>query len=112
MSKWRIKYYQKSSGKIPVKDFIEDLPVSLQAKVHDTFELLIEFNLKLNQPYVKKIRNTPIRELRILGKKSIRFFYLTQTKKIFLMLHAFVKKSQKIPKKEIKIALNRLKIFN
>ena len=109
MPKWRISYYIKPSGKIPVKDFIDSLPVKLQAKIHDSFELLIEFNLKLGQPHVKKIKNTPLWELRVLGKKSIRFFYFTQTKQVFLLLHAFNKKSRKTPKKEIKIALKRLK---
>jgi phage-related protein len=109
MPKWKIKYYTKPSGKIPVKDFIDDLPVSLQAKVHDSFELLIEFNIRLGEPYTKKIINTPLWEFRLLGKKSIRFFYLTRTNRVFYFLHAFKKKSQKTPKKEIKIALRRLK---
>ncbi len=74
MPKWKIKYYIKPSGKIPVKDFIDNLPVNLQAKVHDIFELLLEFNLNLGRPYLKKIKNTPLWELRIIGKKSIRFF--------------------------------------
>jgi phage-related protein len=109
MPKWKIKYYTKSSGKIPVKDFINNLPETSQAKVHDTFELLIEFNLKLGRPYIKKLKGTPLWELRLIGKKSIRFFYFTKKNKIFLFLHAFIKKSQKTPKKEIKIALQRLK---
>jgi len=60
--------------------------------------LLIEFNLKLAQPHVKKLLKTPLWELRILGKKSIRFFYFTQAKK-----------TRKTPPKEIKTALNRYK---
>ena len=105
---WKIKYFTTSSGKIPVQEFIDALPVSLQAKIHNTFELLTEFGIQIGQPHVKKIHHTPLWELRVLGKKSIRFFYLTQSKRTFLILHAFVKKTPKTPKKEIKTALKRL----
>jgi len=105
---WTIEYYSTPTGKSPIYKFIEAQSEKSKAKIHNTFELLIEFGTKLRLPHAKKITNTPLWELRILGKKSLRFFYLTKTDRSFLLLHAFVKKSKKTPRKEIKTALQRL----
>lgn len=47
-------------------------------------------------------------ELRIRAKESIRIFY-AKTIEGYLLLHVFKKKTQKIPKKELKIAIDRMK---
>jgi len=39
----------------------------------------------------------------------VRAFFCTKTAKKIVMLHMFVKKSQKTPNKEIKIAFERMK---
>lgn len=108
---WKIKYYSTSSNRTPVYEFINKLNEKSQAKIYNTFELLVEFGTKLGLPHTKKITNTPLWELRILGEKSLRFFYVAIVGKSFLMLHGFNKKSQKTPKKEIKTALSRLKDY-
>lgn len=99
---WKICYYPG------VYEFIEKLPEKYQAKVCNTLELLKEFGPRLGLPHAKKITDTPLWELRVLGEKSLRFFYIAKEDKSFLLLHGFNKKSQKIPKKEIKTALRRL----
>lgn len=108
---WNIIYYESSSGNIPVYDFIESLSPTAKSKVSNTFDLLTEFGIKLGLPHVKKVVETNLWELRILGGDSIRIFYVATSGKVFLLLHGFIKKSQKAPKKEIKIALERLKEY-
>ena len=61
-------------------------------------------------PHTKKI-SANLFELRISGKQEIRIFYSFHKSQIFL-LHGFVKKSQKIPQKEIKIASQKLKLLD
>ena len=109
MTRWKIEYYSTSSGRIPVQKFIESLSNKPRAKVYNTLELLAEFGTKLGLPHAKKVTNTPLWELRVLGEASLRFFYIAKIGRTFLLLHGFAKKSQKIPKKEIKVALERLK---
>ena len=111
MNKWKIDYYSTSSGTTPIKKFIDNLSEKYQAKVYNTFELLAEFGTRLRLPHAKKIVNTPLWELRVLGEKSLRFFYIAKIRKSFLLLHGFIKKQQKTPKKEIKTALSRLKDY-
>ncbi len=49
-------------------------------------------------------------ELRVKGKEGIaRVFYCTRIGKRIIMLHMFIKKSQKIPKSELNIAIKRMK---
>ena len=87
--------------------FIKSLPKPTVAKVLRNIDLLEKFGQKLGPPHTKKI-SACLFELRILGKQEVRIFYTFHKSQIFL-LHGFVKKSQKIPKKEIKNALQKLK---
>lgn len=111
MRGWKIDYYESSSDRVPVKDFIDKLPPKPQAKVFNTLELLAEFGIELGWPHAKKITGTPLWELRVLGEKSLRFFYVAKAERSFLLLHGFTKRTRKAPKKEIKTALGRLKDY-
>ncbi len=108
---WNIIYYESPSGDVPVYDFIESLSPTAKSKISNTFDLLTEFGIKLGLPHVKKVVGTGLWELRILGGDSIRIFYIATTGRVFLMLHGFIKKSQKASRKEIKIAIARLKEY-
>ena len=108
---WDIIYYESSGGDNPVYNFIESLSPIAKSKISNTFDLLTEYGIKLGSPHVKKVGGTELWELRILGGDSIRIFYIATSSRVFLMLHGFIKKSQKAPKKEIKIALARLKEY-
>jgi len=111
MNRWKIDYYETSSGRTPIKKFIDKLTGKPQARVYGTLELLVEFGPRLGLPHAKKVTKTPLWELRILGEKSLRFFYIAKAGKSFLLLHGFTKKRQKTPKKEIKTSLRRLKDY-
>ncbi|MBM4402293.1 MAG: type II toxin-antitoxin system RelE/ParE family toxin [Candidatus Cloacimonetes bacterium] len=104
-------YYSSNTSRIPVQEFIDNPPTKSRAKVFNTLELLAEFGIQLQLPHAKKVAGTPLWELRVLGEKSLRFFYVAKTGKSFLLLHGFTKKKEKTPKKEIKTALARLKDY-
>jgi len=111
MIRWKIDYYDTPSGRKPVEDFIERLADKPRSRVYNTLELLEEFGTRLTLPHAKKVTGTQLWELRVLGEKSLRFFYVAKVGRAFLLLHGFVKKRRKIPKKEIKIALEGLKEY-
>jgi phage-related protein len=70
---------------------------------------MIEFGPNLGLPHTKAIKGG-LFELRVKSKEGIaRVFYCTILRNKIYMLHIFIKKSQKIPKKELKIAFSRLK---
>lgn len=90
-----------------VERFIYSLDKQTIAKVLRIIDLLDQFGPQLGAPHSKKVEER-IFELRIRGKREIRIFYAFHTSKIIL-LHGFVKKSSKIPLREIKRARNKIK---
>lgn len=93
-----------------LEKFIKSLQKPTIAKVLRTIDLLEKFGQKLGLPHAKKI-SAHLFELRILGKQEVRIFY-TFHKSQILLLHGFVKKSQKIPQKEIRITFQKLKLLD
>ncbi len=102
--RWQIKYYNQR-----LEDEILRLPAGLLARYLRLSDLLIEFGSNLGLPHTKRIEKG-LFELRVKGKEGIaRVFFCTKIGKKIIMLHSFVKKSQKTPKKEIEIARKRKK---
>jgi len=95
---------------VSLEKFIKNLQKPTIAKALRTIDLLEQFGEKLGPPHTKKI-STRLFELRIPGRQEVRIFYSFYKSRIFL-LHGFVKKSQKIPRKEIQIAFQKLKFID
>lgn len=103
---WQVFYYISSLGNNPVKDFLDERP-SVKLKAFKIFKYIKEFGLATAIPHIKKLVGTPLWEIRILGEDSVRILYVTKREKRILLLHAFVKKTNKTSSKEIKTALSR-----
>jgi len=86
--------------------FISTLQKPTQAKWVRNLNLLSQYGNKLGMPHVKRITNN-LSELRIRGKQEVRAFFTCIYGTIFVM-HAFIKKTNKIPSREIKTALKRI----
>lgn len=106
--KWNIEIYQKENGEIPLVDFFNDLPPKHKAKIYWEIELLKEFGTELKEPYSKAIKGENYKglwELRIKFASDIsRIFYFLPLESTFILLHGFIKKTEKTPKKELEIA--------
>ena len=88
-----------------VEKFIESLEKNTAARTIHVINLLEKFGNKLGLPHSKMI-SRGIFELRINGGQNVRIFYAFSKNKAIL-LHGFIKKTSKIPKKEINIAIKR-----
>lgn len=106
---WNVKFFQTTRGKYPVKEFIEDQEMSTRIKITNAIEILENYGPYLKPPYIKKLHNK-LYELRISGKIAVRIFFTMMNNEYFL-IHAFKKKSQKTPRKELQIALDKLKEY-
>ena len=101
---WNIIYFNAK-----VENQILDLPDGLLARYLKLTDMMLVHGSNLGLPHTKSLNNG-LFELRLKGKEGIgRVFYCTRVGKTIVMLHSFVKKSQKIPKNEIDIALKRLR---
>ncbi len=89
-----------------IQDFLLSFDDETVNKIINSLEVLDEFGEQIRPPKSKKVAKN-IYELRVLGNLSVRIFYTFYTENIWV-LHAFTKKSQKIPPKELKVVINRL----
>lgn len=85
-----------------VEIFFASLTGKEMAKSIRTIELLEEFGNKLGMPHSKHL-SSGLLELRIRGTREIRIFYCFHKNRAFL-LHAFIKKNQKTPTRELNAA--------
>lgn len=104
---WKVIYYISPSGHNPVKEFL-DKRSTVKLKALRILSHIKEYGLTSAIPHIKKVSGTPLWEIRILGQDSIRILYVVKSERQILLLHAFVKKTNKTPTKEIKTALDRI----
>lgn len=88
---------------------IRKFPKEVQAKFTAIFTILKRDGY-LQQPYSKRV-NIHLFEIRIRYKGQWRTLYAYLSKIKIIILSAFLKKTRKTPKKEIKKALKRLKEY-
>ncbi len=107
--KYQIIFYETSSQN-PVKDFILSLDEKTQIKFGALLKRLENNPMRLKEFSKKLTKN--IYELRLYyNQKWHRILYTFEKNKIILLLHGFIKKTNKIPLKEIKTAEQRFKIY-
>jgi phage-related protein len=107
---WEIEYYRKDNGDVPVEDFLLTLDPKLRAKAYSDIMLLKRLGINIRAPYSSPIKGDKYRglfELRTKFSSDItRIFYFLFDGNTFVLLHGFVKKSNKTPERELKQALN------
>ena len=102
--RWTIKYYDEQ-----VQNDILDLPDKLQARYLQLTDRMLIYGPNLGEPHTKSLKDG-LFEIRMKAKEGIaRAFYCTLKGKEIHILHVFVKKTQKTPPKELKLARKRLK---
>ena len=89
-----------------IQTFLLSFDDSIVSKITSSLELLDELGEQIRPTRSKKVAKD-IYELRVLINLSVRIFYTFHRENIWI-LHAFVKKSQKIPPKELETAIHRL----
>ena len=106
---WNIEIYQTKGGRALVTEFLNSLPIKHKTKAQFVIDLLAEYGPLLKEPFTKHLTGTKLKELRIQASPNIyRIFYFAYIEKKFVLLHAFTKKTQQTPRREIDIAENRM----
>ncbi len=91
-----------------VRDELESLPPDMQARFRRIVELIQVYGLEqVHEPHVKHLEGT-LWEMRMKGKDGIaRAVYVTAKGRRAVVVRVFVKKTQKTPRREIEVALQR-----
>ena len=104
---WRITFYNKK-----VKLQVLAFPEGVLANFLHIAELIEEYGPKIGMPFTRSI-GSGLFEIRAKGKEGIaRVMYCYLAGKELVILNAFVKKTQKTPKKELALARKRMKAIS
>jgi len=99
-----LQYYSAS-----LQEEILTFPAGIQARYLHLTERMKVYGGNLGMPHTKSMKDG-LFELRMKSKEGIgRVFYCTLVNNQIVMLHSFIKKTQKTPSKEMKIAISRMK---
>ena len=110
---YTVVFYEDANGKSEVRDYIEQLVKNAEAdknarinknKIFTYIKALQEYGTRIGKPIVKHIEGD-LWELRPLSNR-IFFFYWKNN--IFVLVHHYIKKSKKIPKRELEIARHNI----
>lgn len=102
---WRVEFLDES-----VQAELDALPVDIRARFEWITRLIQSYGLeKVHEPYVKHVEGR-LWELRMKGKDGIaRALYVTATSQKVVVVRVFAKKTNKTPRREIELALERMK---
>jgi len=101
---YQIQYYSEA-----VQASILALPATLLARYVVLSQRMQRYGANLGEPHTKALGDG-LFELRLKGAEGIaRVCYCTLAAQQIVMLHCFVKKSQKAPAADLQIARSRLK---
>jgi phage-related protein len=104
MDAWTIEYYETADGYSPVLEYLAALVVEDAKQVADEIDFLEALGIAVGMPHVRSIQGSRLWELRIRGRNHHRIFYVTVRGRRLSLLHAFAKKTQKTPNREIRAA--------
>jgi len=103
MMDWEIVYYNNE-----VQEMIDAWPVGIRAYYARLTERMRVFGPNLGMPFTRGM-GQGLFEIRARGKEGIgRAFFCTVVEHKIVVLHAYIKKSQKTPERDLQVARKRL----
>lgn len=107
MTKFEVAFYEEENGDCPVEEFINSLDTKMRAKMVGLLELLEEKGNQLREPY-SKLLDDGIFEIRCtVGNNITRVLYFFYYEGKIILTNGFIKKTQKTPSGQIKLAKRR-----
>jgi len=114
---WTVITYKDRAGNDEIAEYIQDLNIKMLTnkdarirykKIVEYIGQLQTYGLAAGEPAIKQIKGTELWELRPIRD---RIFFAYWKDNTFVLLHHFMKKTQKTPPQEIDQAQSKLKDF-
>ena len=104
-----IKFFRTQAGNEPVRQWLRALNREEKKIIGEDIKTA-QFGWPLGMPLVRKLERD-LWEIRIsLGSRIARVLF-TVDEDLMILLHGFIKKSSKIPPKDLELAKRRLKVL-
>jgi phage-related protein len=105
--KLTVRFFRTRLGNEPVREWLKSLPAAERKAIGEEIRA-VQFGWPLGMPLVRKL-DVDLWEVRVRLKDRIARVLLTIEAGEAILLHGFIKKSQKIPDEELATAVRRRK---
>ncbi len=102
-----VKFYKTDNGAEPVREWLKDLTITKKKTIGADIKT-VQYGWPIGMPVVRKL-DTDLWEVRSKFKEGIARVIFTVVGNSMILLHGFVKKSQKTPKEDLNTAIKRKK---
>ena len=103
----QVVFYRTGSGTEPVREWLKDFSRDDRKIIGEDIKT-VQFGWPLGMPVVRKLA-PDLWEVRIKLDNRIARVLFTTDNGLMVLLHGFIKKSQKTPEKELQIARQRMR---
>lgn len=100
-----VKFYRTQSGHEPVREWLRSLPRQEKKTIGEDIKT-IQYGWPLGMPLARKLDRN-LWEVRISLDSRIARILFTVKENVIILLHGFIKKSQKIPAQDLSTARRR-----
>lgn len=105
-----VVFFRSESGNEPVREWLKNMPREDKRQIGEDVKTA-QLGWPLGMPLIRKI-DKDLWEVRTRLTDGIARVFFTVDGSHMILLHGFVKKSQKTPQNELKTALSRLGNYN
>ena len=102
----KVVFYRSEAGNEPVREWLKDLHRDDKRQIGEDIKTA-QLGWPLGMPLIRKI-DKDLWEVRTRLTHGIARVFFTVDGEYMILLHGFIKKSQKTPQNELKTALTRL----
>ena len=105
----KLEFYISPGGKAPVRDYINAIKAKKErAKLLEALASIEEYGFETPKVNFRQIKGKLWEIKAAVTGKQHRIFYVIAVEEEMVLLHAFVKKTQKAPAREIAVAKARM----
>ena len=102
----RVVFFKSLSGNEPVREWLKSLPIEDMKTIGEDIKT-VQFGWPLGMPLVRKLE-AKLWEVRITLRNRIARILFTVEGNQMVLLHGYIKKSQKTPPEDLNLARERL----
>src|SRR5438132_5710099 len=104
-----VAFFRTASGNEPVREWLKSLPREERRNIGEDIKT-VQFGWPLGMPLVRKL-DKGLWEVRSRLPNRIARIIFTTAEGRMILLHGFIKKSQKTPQEDLQLAKNRLRLL-
>ena len=101
----QVVFYKTKTGKEPVREWLKSLSSDDKKTIGEDIKT-VQFGWPLGMPIIRKL-DKDLWEVRSKLNKRIARVFFTVEDDVMVLLHGFIKKSQKTPKNDLELAKKR-----